>query len=112
MAKLSKVFADAPEESHLHIVVKMPSPEPEFDLNCSVFKGDSVFPVKIPKSGSVDGLKKAIKKAMEPEFDHVAAVRMDLWKVQVSNCCPRSDILVLTISTTGEKDLRRPSRQP
>jgi Crinkler effector protein N-terminal domain len=84
MAKLSKVFADAPEEGHLHIAVRVPSPEPEFDLNCSVLKGDSVFSVKIPKSGSVDGLKKAIKKEKEPEFDHVAADRIEIWKVQVS----------------------------
>ena len=106
MAKLSKVFADAPEENHLHIVVRVPSPEPEFDLKCSVLKSDSVFSVKMPKSGTVDGLKDAIKKKMEPEFDHVAAVRIDLWKVQVSNCCPRSDILVLTISTIEGKNLR------
>ena len=51
MAKLSKVFADEPEESHLHIVVEVPSPEPEFDLNCSVLKGDSVFLSRYPNPG-------------------------------------------------------------
>ena len=88
--KLSDVFNDSLCEKHLHIVLRVPSPanlpsEPEFDLNCSVLGGDGrVFSVKMPKSGTVDGLKDAIKKKMEPEFDHVAVVRMDLWKVQVS----------------------------
>ena len=84
---LSEVFSEPLVQKQLHIVVRVPpqpdSPfEPEFDINCSVLNGDGrVFSVKIAQSASVDALKKAIKKAMEPEFDHVAAIRMDLWKV-------------------------------
>jgi hypothetical protein len=91
LAKLSEVFNDSLVERHLHIIVQVPSPanlpsEPEFDLNCSVLGGDGrLFSVKMPKSGSVDGLKDAIKKKMEPEFDHVAPCRMDLWKISDLN---------------------------
>jgi len=40
-----------------------------------------IFPVRIPKSETVGGLKKAVKKEKEPEFDDYVADRLDLWKV-------------------------------
>jgi hypothetical protein len=43
-----------------------------------------VFPVRIAKSETVGGLKKAIKDEKEPEFDDYAADRLDLWKVRNS----------------------------
>jgi hypothetical protein len=43
-----------------------------------------IFSVKIPKSGTVDGLKKAIKKEKEHACEGVDADLIDLWKVQVS----------------------------
>jgi hypothetical protein len=54
------------------------------NLNCSVLGDDPqrVFSVKIAKSETVGGLKKAIKKEKEPEFDDYAADRLDLWKVR------------------------------
>jgi len=92
LAKLSRIFSDEPEDEYLHIVVQVPEPEPnrppepQFDLNCSVLGGDDgrVFSVKIAKSATVDGLKKAIRKEKEPEFDYAAADRLNLWMVQVS----------------------------
>jgi Crinkler effector protein N-terminal domain len=85
---LSAVFSDPLNQQHLHIVVRVPLPEPnlprepEFDLNCLVLEGDGrVFSVKIPKSGSVDGLKKAIKKEKENAFREVDADSLDLWMV-------------------------------
>ena len=54
------------------------------NLNCWVLGDDlqRVFSVKIAKSDTVGGLKKAIKKEKEPEFDDYAADRLDLWKVR------------------------------
>jgi hypothetical protein len=54
------------------------------NLNCWVLGDDPqrVFSVKIAKSETVGGLKKAIKKEKEPEFDDYAADRLDLWKVR------------------------------
>ena len=83
MAKLSKVCADAPEESHLHIVVQVLSPKPEFNLKCSVRKGDGVFSFKISKSGTVDGLKKAIKKEKEHAVHKVDTDHLNLWNVSI-----------------------------
>jgi hypothetical protein len=54
------------------------------NLNCWVLGNDRqrVFSVEIAKTKTVDGLKKAIKKEKEPEFDDYAADRLDLWKVR------------------------------
>jgi hypothetical protein len=66
------------------VTTNLPS-EPQLDLNCLVLGDDisawRVFPVRIAKSETVGGLKKAIKKEKEPEFDDYAADRLDLWKV-------------------------------
>ena len=42
---------------------------------------ERVFPVKVAKSETVGGLKKAIKKEKEHAFDGVDADCLDLWKV-------------------------------
>ena len=88
---LSEVFSKPLERKNIHIVVTVPPAEPnlpsepEFDLNCSVLEGDGrVFSVKIQKSGTVDGLKKAIKEEKKHAFHKVDADLIDLWKVQVS----------------------------
>ena len=88
---MSDVFSDTFLQNDLHIVVQVPPahpnlpPEPQFNINCSVLAGDGrIFSVKIPKSGTVDGLKKAIKKEKEHACEGVDADLIDLWKVQVS----------------------------
>ena len=90
MLILSEVFSKPLVQKDLHIVVQVPDPEPnlppepQFNINCSLHGGDGrIFSVKIPKSGTVDGLKKAIKKEKEPEFDDYAADRLDLWMVSI-----------------------------
>jgi len=39
------------------------------------------FSVKISREETVDVLKKAIKQENAPELDHIAANRLDIWKV-------------------------------
>src|SRR5258708_3115374 len=55
------------------------------DLNCWVLGDDPshIFPIEIAESKTVGGLKKAIKEEKKPEFDHVAADSLDLWKVSI-----------------------------
>jgi hypothetical protein len=66
------------------VTTNVPS-EPQLDLNCLVL-GDEisagrVFPVRIAKSETVGGLKKAIKKEKEHASDGIDADLVDLWKV-------------------------------
>jgi hypothetical protein len=42
---------------------------------------DRVFPVEIAKTKTVGALKEAIKDERKPDFDHVAADSLVLWKV-------------------------------
>jgi hypothetical protein len=55
------------------------------DLYCWALDDDPLlaFPIKIAKSETVGGLKDAIKDKKKPEFDHVAADRLNLWKVSI-----------------------------
>lgn len=69
------------------LAVTQPS-KPQLDLNCLVLGTGCVFLVKVAKSEMVGGLKKAIKKEKEPEFDDYAANHLNLWKV--SHWCYRS----------------------
>ena len=52
-------------------------------LNCIVFGDDPrhIFPVDVERTKTVGDLKNVIKVAKKPEFDHVAADRLELWKV-------------------------------
>jgi hypothetical protein len=66
------------------VTTNVPS-ELQLDLNCLVL-GDEisagrVFPVRIAKSETVGGLKKAIKKEKEHALDGIDADLVDLWKV-------------------------------
>ncbi len=58
----------------------------EILINCSILGQDvgRVFGVRILKSTLVHELKKAIKKEKEPELDHIAADKLDLWQVSDS----------------------------
>ena len=53
------------------------------ELNCWILGEDvnRVFPVKIQTTESVGALRKAIKEEKKPEFDHVPADSLKLWKV-------------------------------
>ena len=42
---------------------------------------DNAFPVKISRGETVGALKDAIKEEKTPELDHIAADRLDVWKV-------------------------------
>jgi hypothetical protein len=42
-----------------------------------------VFPVKIDQTDVVGALKDAIKEKKRPEFDHIAADKLDLWTVAI-----------------------------
>jgi Crinkler effector protein N-terminal domain len=66
------------------VTTNLPS-EPQLNLNCLVL-GDEisagrVFPVRIAKSETVGGLKKAIKKEKKHALDGIDADLVDLWKV-------------------------------
>jgi len=52
-------------------------------LNCSILGPDvdNAFPVKISRGETVGALKDAIKEKKTPELDHIAADRLDVWKV-------------------------------
>ncbi|KAG1870605.1 hypothetical protein DFJ58DRAFT_763762 [Suillus subalutaceus] len=106
LAELSEVFSSLPEEGHLHIVVQTPDifppPPPTipmFSLNCFVLGDDPKFhsfPIKIARTESVSRLKKLIKEEKRPEFDAVAADRLQLWNA--AN---------LTVDDTLESNVRR-----
>ncbi|KAG1810486.1 uncharacterized protein HD556DRAFT_1223631 [Suillus plorans] len=87
VAKLSKFFSEQPNEEHLHIVVQGPpavsSGPLHLRLNCIVLgHGPShTFEIKIAPTESVSALRKAIKDAKKPHFDHVAADDLALWRV-------------------------------
>jgi hypothetical protein len=55
-------------------------------LNCSILGPDveRVFPVEILLSKTVANLKAAIKQEKQPELDHIAADKLDIWKVSES----------------------------
>ncbi|KAG1856707.1 hypothetical protein DFJ58DRAFT_659315 [Suillus subalutaceus] len=61
---------------------------PMFSLNCLVLGDDPIytFPIKITRTESVGDLKKLIKEEKRPEFNAVAADRLQLWNV--SNLMP------------------------
>ncbi|KAG2064390.1 hypothetical protein BDR04DRAFT_1084399 [Suillus decipiens] len=60
-------------------------------LNCIVLDDDPrcIFAVDIAPTWTVCDLRKAIKDKKKPEFDHVAADRLELWQVNTSFNDPR-----------------------
>jgi hypothetical protein len=67
--------------------VPLPSLPPVhiLELNCVVHDDDHhhIFPVKIAGTESVGTLKKLIKEAKKPAFDHVTADSLRLWNVSI-----------------------------
>ena len=63
-----------------------PSLQPGEEIFCSILGPDveRIFSVKIPPDDTVMRLKKAIKEEKKPELDHVAADKLDIWKVRDS----------------------------
>ncbi|KAG2086817.1 uncharacterized protein F5147DRAFT_781513 [Suillus discolor] len=55
-------------------------------LNCIVLGDDPchIFPVNVERTKTVGDLRNVIKDAKKPEFDHVAADRLELWKVKIN----------------------------
>ncbi|KAG1893776.1 uncharacterized protein F5891DRAFT_962503 [Suillus fuscotomentosus] len=85
--EIVEIFPNAPPRKYLHIIVQCPpavsSGPLHLKLNCIVFGDDPrhIFPVDVERTKTVGDLKNVIKVAKKPEFDHVAADRLDLWKV-------------------------------
>lgn len=53
------------------------------EIVCSILEPDvgRAFSVKISREEIVDALKDAIKEKKAPDLDHIAASRLDIWKV-------------------------------
>ncbi|KAG2339081.1 hypothetical protein BDR05DRAFT_951502, partial [Suillus weaverae] len=87
--KLQKVFSEIPEDEHLHIVIQGPRaadlvPSESLHLNCVVFGDNSIFAVEIAQTQTVEYLKHLIKDRTKPQFDHVPAHQLKLWKVKIN----------------------------
>ncbi|KAG1891723.1 uncharacterized protein F5891DRAFT_1197488 [Suillus fuscotomentosus] len=56
-------------------------------LNCFTLGDDprpnNIFPVHIAQTQNVGDLKEVIKDKKKPEFDHIAAHRLELWQVDL-----------------------------
>ncbi|KAG1764488.1 hypothetical protein EV702DRAFT_982040 [Suillus placidus] len=78
-----------------------------YELNCIVLGDDPrhVFEIKIAPTDSVSALQKVIKDAKKPEFDHVAADILKLWKVDL----PVDDALKNTLESLELNELESPS---
>jgi Crinkler effector protein N-terminal domain len=60
----------------------------ELRLVCWVLtKSNEPFSVKIGKREIVDELKKAVRKADEPNLDYCSASALNIWKVSLSSIC-------------------------
>ena len=71
----------------LEVIQPIPvlNPTQLLSLNCFVLDDDvdNVFTVKIEKTENVSILKDRIKEKKSPHFDHVAALDLDLWIVDL-----------------------------
>ena len=78
--RLGTIFNDI-KERHIHIIVK----RPYLRLFCYVKDDDSndIFEVKIGNDQSVAALKDAIKEKKKPDFDHIPADSLDIFKVSI-----------------------------
>ncbi|KAG2105512.1 uncharacterized protein F5147DRAFT_242554 [Suillus discolor] len=80
VAPMERVFPNAPDPEHLHIVIR----PPHFNINCVVLDDpDYAFTIKIAPTENVSALQKAIKDAKKPQFDHVAANHLKVWQVNI-----------------------------
>ncbi|KAG2357039.1 hypothetical protein BDR07DRAFT_1363618 [Suillus spraguei] len=92
VAKMLKIFDNAPQCEHLHIVIQGPTMSCgslHLKLNCIVL-GDNpchIIVANIAQTRTVCDLREAIKEAIkdkrEPEFNHVAADCLELWQVKI-----------------------------
>ncbi|KAG1894257.1 uncharacterized protein F5891DRAFT_985144 [Suillus fuscotomentosus] len=64
--EMVEIFPDAPPRKYLHIIIQCP---PAIDVE---------------RTKTVSDLKNVIKVAKKPEFDHVAADHLELWKVKIN----------------------------
>ncbi|KAF5348318.1 hypothetical protein D9756_010458 [Leucocoprinus leucothites] len=72
-------------KTNLHTVAEAPDFPLQLRINCWVL-GDSIngiFIVNIGSQESISALKDIIKEKRKPEFDHVPAATLALWKVSV-----------------------------
>ncbi|KAG2335302.1 hypothetical protein BDR05DRAFT_624489 [Suillus weaverae] len=79
-----------------------------YKLNCIVLGDDpshNIFVVDIAPKQTVADLKDLIKDKKKPEFDHVAADRLKLWKVKL----PVDDALKNTLESLELNKLESPS---
>ncbi|KAG1843677.1 hypothetical protein F4604DRAFT_251848 [Suillus subluteus] len=85
--EMLEVFGNAPQRKHLHIVIQGPpavsSGPLHLKLNCIVLGNDPrrVFEIKVAPTASVSALQNVIKGAKKPQFDHITADSLELWKV-------------------------------
>jgi hypothetical protein len=58
---------------------------PPLELNCLVLGQDRshVFRVSLPQTRYIEDLKKGIREKKKPEFDHVPADTLVIWRVSV-----------------------------
>ncbi|KAG2047686.1 hypothetical protein BDR06DRAFT_1013629 [Suillus hirtellus] len=88
--EIIEIFPDAPPRKYLHIIVQclpaVSSGPLHLKLNCIVFSDDPrhIFPVNVEQTKTVGDLKNVVKVAKKPEFDHVAADHLELWKVKIN----------------------------
>ncbi|KAG2336544.1 hypothetical protein BDR05DRAFT_1063613 [Suillus weaverae] len=84
--EMLEVFDNAPPRKRLHIVIQGPHavPSESLHLNCVVFGDESIFAVEIAQTQTVDDLKDLIKDRAKPQFDHVPAQQLELWKVNIN----------------------------
>jgi hypothetical protein len=69
-----------------------------------------VFPVKIAKEESVGTLKKEIKKEKKPDFDHIPADKLILWKVSLRTMSNMSSLISLGRFPSLRRIVRRYSK--
>ncbi|KAG0069968.1 hypothetical protein BGZ92_004574, partial [Podila epicladia] len=74
---------------------------------CCVVDGESIsFPVKIESTETIGDLKDAIKTALSPQFDDIAAKDLTLWRVSISlvPLKDRKPIILKQIDSAEELD--------
>jgi len=56
-----------------------------YTLFCIALDGKDLFSVKVDETQTVDELKKAIKEQNAPEFDHLTAFKLTLYRAEVDS---------------------------
>ncbi|ORY88698.1 hypothetical protein BCR41DRAFT_31338 [Lobosporangium transversale] len=75
-------------------------------LFCILDGDSSAFEVKLDADDSIAALKKAIKKEKEPEFDDIAADKLNLWLVSLPSAPKRQ--IALNNLTANEESRKKP----